>query len=870
MWFKKKKGGLFSKAFKTFVPLPYRIAIYTIIAFLFLGMTFIVLFTGQEIIKKALIPIPDSKQELPTPDSEKVEQTEKKDSGFSAGLNLLLLNNPKVNGYVKEMIELYNDSAEGKLDSYPYHVPLKALLGMQYNETKTYPGTPILKSYLHWDSKAKAPIWNKDYMGLPATALTLNGMNHHVYKVLGDKYGINNNPSGDWNVFQSRHTYFGLYGGSSPASNRNGYLYENTKGRKSDVHFLPDVLVQKNASLSSEIKNLGIDMNGITQDGLGIVMSILHNGGSGILFRRPSFGVENSNLITKGGDMGKEIVGYANSVGKAYGSLQLTSSDFGNDRLRNALAVIALTKEGFYLSEELYTKLTNGGTVASGEGIRPTVVKSLSAYSKAWQMVYGEKKTNEEVAQILKTKYVKKVTDLDPTLTPQAVRSIYGINNEMNIDKGMMFKLENHTSGNYKKKKSDGTNPRVMKTTIFVTTRHQFDSVATGALVYTSMLAYYGVEGNAVTDSTNPEEYIKNLPDDTFVPQAPVINLSEIHAKKMTQIPRSYLYNVSKLLITQGMKYQQPGTIRNHPLGLPPLGTLGDCSGFTQWVYRQFTKSLGKDVPSTSGTQYAGVKIIPFSEAKVGDFAFRSVGGGGHVALYMGIGTDSKGHQYKIFADENDYFHELGWHAEVFSPADYSFFPRGKFEVVMWNGEKITVDPIRYGDKRQLFTKFGTIPPGKYGITLIDDTKGVNMGPLPDNQGDTSTDKALKPEEDFYGDKTSRVNNNLEGEKSYFVIYNGVKRIYDEKASYKFVIENGEYTLYHYLDYPGGYEVFRIQDNSPDNKVIKNLAQGKKLGELYKGVLDVSIGTAGKLTRVSMKHLLTGLDMRTYRPMPDV
>lgn len=55
-----------------------------------------------------------------------------------------------------------------------------------------------------------------------------------------------------------------------------------------------------------------------------------------------------------------------------------------------------------------------------------------------------------------------------------------------------------------------------------------------------------------------------------------------------------------------------------------------DCSGFTQYVYRQ----VGINLPRTSREQGAATPIISASEAKPGDLVHWS----GHVAIYIGNG----------------------------------------------------------------------------------------------------------------------------------------------------------------------------------------------------------------------------------------
>lgn len=56
-----------------------------------------------------------------------------------------------------------------------------------------------------------------------------------------------------------------------------------------------------------------------------------------------------------------------------------------------------------------------------------------------------------------------------------------------------------------------------------------------------------------------------------------------------------------------------------------------DCSGFTQWCYRQAGKSIGR----TSGAQGSGGTRISISQAQPGDILWRS----GHVGIYIGGNT---------------------------------------------------------------------------------------------------------------------------------------------------------------------------------------------------------------------------------------
>ncbi len=61
-----------------------------------------------------------------------------------------------------------------------------------------------------------------------------------------------------------------------------------------------------------------------------------------------------------------------------------------------------------------------------------------------------------------------------------------------------------------------------------------------------------------------------------------------------------------------------------------------DCSGFTQYVYKHF----GKSIPRSSSAQYSSCTKISKSSLQPGDLVFFTSGGSGvgHVAIYMGNG----------------------------------------------------------------------------------------------------------------------------------------------------------------------------------------------------------------------------------------
>ena len=61
-----------------------------------------------------------------------------------------------------------------------------------------------------------------------------------------------------------------------------------------------------------------------------------------------------------------------------------------------------------------------------------------------------------------------------------------------------------------------------------------------------------------------------------------------------------------------------------------------DCSGLTQWAWRQ----AGVDLPRTAAAQYDAIAHVPLSDLQPGDLLFWGFGGISHVGMYVGGGDD--------------------------------------------------------------------------------------------------------------------------------------------------------------------------------------------------------------------------------------
>jgi len=116
-------------------------------------------------------------------------------------------------------------------------------------------------------------------------------------------------------------------------------------------------------------------------------------------------------------------------------------------------------------------------------------------------------------------------------------------------------------------------------------------------------------------------------PKATDIPEFPTLDDLEVEARleRLSKLPPSFGLNVVRTGLTQkGRRYRRAGSS-------PVTGF--DCSGFTQWTFRQH----GIALPRTAQEQYhAGVKIGQ-GELRPGDLVFYKINRRGrwHVGIYM-------------------------------------------------------------------------------------------------------------------------------------------------------------------------------------------------------------------------------------------
>lgn len=445
------------------------------------------------------------------------------------GVNLLLLNNLKTESYVKEMLTLYKDSAEGKISNTKYNVPIEGLLGIHYNESGTYSGTVVLDSYIPFlDGEIQ---WNKPWRGLPAEAMTLRTLNENVIngapggtfvapyadpnKLPYNINGINKLEDGlitdstdtrDIGVFQVKRTSFYNVSGKNTLAPAKINGYKASAGRKSDAYYLPDQLVYLNTEYSNMITKYGLE----DADPLAVVggYSIVHNGGPYIFMERSPFGVAHAQGYVKSLDRNRDNKEIVESYRKYVTAVPQDLLN-GLNKLKKVpngvrsrhLGTLVMLEEGYYLTPTAYDALTKGSTLMGRTRV-------------AWNFYFGKAASDKEIKDYLKSK-VKSVDEVIPGYATNAeFRKVYGTDLDFDYNSnGGIWKPTGETSSVYTNKLK-GKDPQVFHATNMITVGHMLDSMFTGRKVYADMLKYAGVG----IDPTNPSEYMNSLPKNEYKP----------------------------------------------------------------------------------------------------------------------------------------------------------------------------------------------------------------------------------------------------------------------------------------------------------------------------------------------------------------
>ena len=459
--------------------------------------------------------------------SPKTKQTMPSEDSTDTTLNLLLLNNPIVSGYIRELFELYQNASNGNMTgSAGPSASIEVLYGTHLIEGGTYPNTPIPVSYI--PSEGGQLYWGKDYGGYNHSSMNLKSINHKM--VRDSNYPSRTSGSISFsrpptdsglytNIYQITYTYFQRFNGTSKAAQLTSltpYGEPNDTTRKSDPYYLPDQLVYFTDKFQEYAKG-AIDedyMNSLNlpesyKDSIrAIIVSYIHNAGAGMLDRRAYMGF-GSNLYPSGTSASqvsvsadvekkKTYIDYALDLTLAYNKLPdgiPYKIGHSEDSKIFYLLIMPILNDNYMLNK-------NAGSYLSGNG-NASKDLILTNYK---QITGSPNVTWEQYASWLQTKVGE----------PPDQVSKYGVSHTHN---DLAIWRESHGTVT-----RNGKTAKRYQIHQWITVRHNFVTAFSARQHYPLLLAYMGVDG---VDPKDPSTYLNNLQKEgsPIVPKSPDIFL---------------------------------------------------------------------------------------------------------------------------------------------------------------------------------------------------------------------------------------------------------------------------------------------------------------------------------------------------------
>lgn len=633
LWFVTKPFRIFNKKLRS----KFKESIYKPFKFLFKVLLIFVSFSTLIIVTVQVVsdvkPNGGDTVTVKRVDSEDEVLYPDNPNGTKNGLNLLLINNIKTEGYVKEYLNIAKMSEEGQLDDLAMHASVSSILGTQIAEGNTTFDGILPLTFLPVDSSG-IPYWGTNPFGVNPSLFNLTNADYNFYTDGGGKVPTSDiprsNSTGSYlGPFQQTAGYFGMYGGHYPTAklNPNG----KDSSRKSDPFYFPDQVVGLSAELSANYnKYHGLDLNASQ---MACLLSVRHNAGSGSLTHQILFGVHwNSGLLR--GDIdeeGKSINLLFKDFETSYEKYRKPLTTLFGDHLWKFIGMIMLLEEdGWYIDPNRNYSYVTGSSnkrniIQSYRILHPEVTDDSEAYDKVMALIKNKTKTFE---------------------APDS--SIYGRSSGPAAHGGItpiVYKVRQETSTNYKNSGSNGA-PIVHEIPI-ETVGHMFSTTYAGDYMYAVMLKYAGVD----VDPTNPDTYMNNIPEGEWTPSGDTAWMSEygIDPKQIGEKRTKLLNEAYKWLgswyVWGGMQAPEKDSNGNWIDGNNGSGKGFDCSRYTQYCTQE---ALGIDISRTTYTQIVNSNLttIDQSEAKPGDLVYyykNSPSDTHHVAIFLknnGDGTD--------------------------------------------------------------------------------------------------------------------------------------------------------------------------------------------------------------------------------------
>lgn len=554
------------------------------------------------------------------------------DTPGQAGLNLLLIGQLS-NSYIKELLNLYSDSAAGKLDDYDVHLSVETLLGMHMQETGVYAGTScLLKSYLPYENGAV--VWNTEYEGLSAEQMTLRGFGQQEFNKVGDLYRIN---AGGKSIFQftswdsSGATKAKIDGATN--AGRTGGQWE----------YLPDVLVAVNGHVNSMVASLDLDFNSAQ---LGVCSGLQHNRGLAGM-KQLAMGISystrrsNSAIINGANDTFKQypddtinaLSNLIESYLESHPSADLsTLSDSSSTKY--VIGCLAVEDGSWFLSDNAcsYLSITNGRkTLEVWNVLFPE--DPISSTAELQQRFKASTPTSLAAAITTKTGVTVHSADTSSaykTATDYDDCDYYTVNSAYS-ERGYIYRVSTNRSPDYVGKYTDGSDPFIVAGYDMISASYGVAASGfTGRVIYAKLLKLAGLTN---IDATNPLTYSNpdwnatgawylqyNVDESKLTPdRVAVLN----KAYEFYQLDIPYVLSHGSGIYT---------TIPQHL----------DCSSF---VWRCYRDTIAPNIPlmttAAMFTDYNTWETIAPSELAPGDICLirktNSQGAvSGHVMIYIG------------------------------------------------------------------------------------------------------------------------------------------------------------------------------------------------------------------------------------------
>lgn len=570
-------------------------------------------------------------------------------SGY--GLNLLLINNIQTEQYAKELLQLCADNELGNLDttSRDIYTTTEATLGMWFMEVNLYPNSVLLRSDLPWDDNAKAPVWNIQYGGFPASAMTLKGFDAGVAGVVGSQ----TSSGAAVGPLQFEPSSSGRLG----VANCSGY--SNSGRTKGDIYYTPDQITGLNNYLASAVSAMNFSDASLLEqspNSIATMVSVTHNmGANGFV------GVAGSKSLSAYADTSKltddkriEITAKMSSdLLEQFNTVSDKSAIYDADNSHFVyIAAFLLIKAGWYIDDNLYSYLTKDSTINTAislwNNVNPNdtvstgsdLASKLSVHNKSLSDVTGY--STADCDATYGTSGGDYAASLPSTWSSQKKQGtlFYVYDEESEIYNSGSHKLVTAFSG--------------------IQSSHVASVVLEGGYRYACMLQYAGVN----VDPTNPSTYYNSLngewtgsvAEQWMLDYGVDVNLLTAERKTILETAK---VNVEKVQEAFG---GQPGTYvfgANHSYtsSAPNYSAGFDCSSFVKWTYIMAGYSADT-IPDTTAGYPGNANWIrkSWSEVKPGDALRRE----GHIVIYLGMSEDivwtieAKGSSYGVGYFQNN------------------------------------------------------------------------------------------------------------------------------------------------------------------------------------------------------------------------